>query len=199
MTTNPEQQPILERARRGDQGALGQLLELQRTWLHQMAQGEINGPLAARVSASDLVQQTCLSAVRQFEGFSGEDAAQFRAWLKGVHRHNIQDAIRQHLQARKRTVHEERSLDAGGSAAAPVARSGTPSAKIARDESAERLLKAIETLPASQATAVRLRHLEQKSLSDIAAAMDRTEVAVASLLKRGLEAIRQRLERSDES
>ncbi len=38
-----------------------------------------------------------------------------------------------------------------------------------------------------------MRHLEQLSLSEIAQRMELTEVAVASLLKRGLAALRQLL------
>jgi RNA polymerase sigma-70 factor, ECF subfamily len=183
----------LDRAKHGDQRALGQLLEEHRDWLHRMAQGELRGPLAARLSASDVVQQTCLSAVRQFSAFDGASEAEFRAWLKGVHRHNIQDAVRQHGRAQKRAVGNQQSLDAGGSAAAPVAGGGSPSRRIARQEASDQLLKAIATLPNDQGTAVRLRHLEQRSLREIAEAMNRTEVAVASLLKRGLETLRQKM------
>jgi RNA polymerase sigma-70 factor, ECF subfamily len=183
----------LDRARQGDQGALGQLLEQYRDWLHRMAEGELRGPLAARLSASDVVQQTCLSAVRQFSAFHGVSEAEFRAWLQEVHRHNIHDAIRQHGATQTRAVGGQQSLDARGSAAAPVAPGGSPSARIAGQEARDRLLAAIEALPEDQANAVRLRHLEQCSLREIAARMNRTEVAVASLLKRGLEALRQRI------
>jgi RNA polymerase sigma-70 factor, ECF subfamily len=199
--TNQEQGRRLsfDRAKQGDQVALGQLLAEHRDWLHRMAQGELRGPLSARLSASDVVQQTCLSAIRQFSAFDGASEAEFRVWLKGVHRHNIQDAVRKHGRAQRRTVGGQQSLDAGGSAAAPAAPSVSPSGQILRKEAADRVLEAIATLPNDQATAVRLRHLEQRSLREIAGAMNRTEVAVASLLKRGLEALRQRIRRPEDA
>ncbi len=158
-----------------------------------MATGELQGRAAARLSAADLVQQTCLSAVRQFADFAGENEAQFHAWLQGIHRHNIQDAVRRHLQAARRATQGERSLDAVGSAATPVANTGSPSQRAMHDEASVRLLEAIATLPDDQARAVQLRHLEHRSLREMAAQLDRSEVAVASLLKRGLETLRERL------
>ena len=43
--------------------------------------------------------------------------------------------------------------------------------------------------------AVRLRHLEGKSLAEMAQRMDRSERAVAALLNRGIVALRGRLRR----
>lgn len=187
---------LLAQARRGDPAALGQLLEHHRDWLRRMAEGELQGRMAARLSASDLVQQTCLSAIRQFSDFDGLSEAQFQAWLREVHKHNIQDAVRRHAKAAKRAVGGQQSLDAATSAATPPAPTASPSQQAIRAETSAQLEQAIGSLPADQATAVRLRHLHHKSLREIAAEMDRTEVAVASLLKRGLETLRQRVSRS---
>jgi hypothetical protein len=58
-------------------------------------------------------------------------------------------------------------------------------------ESRTQLAEALTQIPEGQATAVRLRHLEQLPLAEIASWMGRTEVSVASLLKRGLAALRE--------
>lgn len=180
----------LARARAGDQDALGELLKAQNTLLEQMARKEVEGRLQARLSAADIVQQTCLSAIRSFEDFQGESEPQFAAWLREVHERNVKDVIRRHVHAKKRAVSAQESLreDAYLAGSAP-----TPSRRVILDESARRLTEALNTLPDTQAQAVRLRHLEQLSLREIAARMNCTDVAVASLLKRGLAALRDRL------
>jgi DNA-directed RNA polymerase specialized sigma24 family protein len=58
-------------AREGDESALGRLLEAFRDPLRIQARQDLRADLAPRVEASDIVQRTCLSAVRHFEDFRG--------------------------------------------------------------------------------------------------------------------------------
>lgn len=181
---------LLMRARAGDQAALGELLKGQNQLLEKMAQKEVAGRLQARLSAADIVQQTCLSAIRSFDDFRGDNEPQFAAWLRGVHERNVKDIVRQHVLAQKRAVSAQQPLNEE----LPHGQSlRTPSRRVMLDESAARLMQALRTLPEAQAEAVRLRHLEQLSLNEIAEQMGRTDVAVASLLKRGLAALREHL------
>ncbi len=185
--TNDE---LLNRARSGDQDALGELLKRQNRLLEQMANKEVNGRLQARLSAADIVQQTCLSAIRSFEDFQGENELQFAAWLRGVHERNVKDAVRQHVHAKKRAVSAQESLD---DAMTPSVAPQTASRKAMLAESNVQLDQALASLPDTQAQAVRLRHLEQLSLKEIANRMGSTDVAVASLIKRGLSTLRDLL------
>ena len=73
----------------------------------------------------------------------------------------------------------------------------SPSQKAMRGEEAQRLSQALTALPADQREAVRLRHLEGWALSDIAAHLGRTPAATAGLIKRGMQALRRRLNRGD--
>jgi RNA polymerase sigma-70 factor (ECF subfamily) len=66
-----------------------------------------------------------------------------------------------------------------------------------RGESAVQLALAIATLPEAQQEAIRLRHLEGMSLAQIAQQMERSEEAVAGLIKRGLRGLRDRLATSE--
>jgi RNA polymerase sigma-70 factor (ECF subfamily) len=67
-----------------------------------------------------------------------------------------------------------------------------------RTEAGIRLQQAIDELPDHQREAVRLRHLQGWSLAQIAALLDRSEVAVAGLLKRGLRRLRDGLRECSE-
>lgn len=181
---------LLARAREGDQEALGELLKGQYRLLEQMARDEVEGRLQARLSAADIVQQTCLSAIRNFDDFQGENEPQFVAWLREVHERNVKDVVRKHVRAKKRAISAQESLKEG--VPQPTISHG-PSGHAMLAESTARLHEALNSLPDTQAEAVRLRHLEQLSLKQISERMNTTDVAVASLLKRGLAGLRDHL------
>ena len=191
----PQHRELIRRARQGNEDALGRLLDGHRAYLKMLAQRSIGGRLEARVDASDLVQQTFLSAFRHIQEFVGDDEAQFVAWLRKIHQQNIHDTIRRNVHAQKRSIANEQSLDdsqldelgmGSGSAA-------SPSQRAMQGEQAVQLANALQTLPEDQREAVRLRHLEGCSLAQLAEHFKRSEAAVAALLKRGLENLRKRL------
>lgn len=180
---------LLATARRGDRDALGKLLEHYRAYLRILAQRQLDGKLAARIDASDLVQQTCLSAHRNFANFAGDDR-DFLAWLRQIHDQNLRNALRDHVSAEKRAIGREATGDSLGSLAAVAS---SPSRRLMQSESAVQLARCLEQLPADQSNAVRLRHLEGWSIRDIADEMQRSEQAVAGLLKRGMQQLRELL------
>jgi RNA polymerase sigma-70 factor (ECF subfamily) len=71
-----------------------------------------------------------------------------------------------------------------------------------RNEGTDRLVRALRVaLPADEKVAVRLRHLEGRSLADIARHLGRTEAATAGLIRlirRGLQALRKQLPPADQ-
>jgi RNA polymerase sigma-70 factor (ECF subfamily) len=194
---------LLRRARQGDREALGELLGLHRPYLKVLAQRMLDSRLAARLDASDVVQQTLLSAYRQFAEFRGATVAEFLAWLRVMHRRNVKNTLRAHLAADKRAVQREAPLDDGdGTAGGPrlktrARRDETPSQRAIAGEDAVRLARALEALSDDQREAVRLRHLEGWSLDELARHFGRSEVAVAGLLKRGLAKLREGLKAED--
>src|SRR5262245_10080137 len=169
MTANdPGIDELIVRAREGDRDALGALLERQRAPLRAMAQRKISGALAARIDASDVVQQTCLSVYGNLEKFRGSTEGEFVAWLERIHEQNLQNVLRDHTRAQKRAVDRELPLDAGSQGGGQLpANAATPSQRAIRDEEAVKLLRVLDKLPDDQQLVVRLRHLEGWSLSQI--------------------------------
>ncbi len=108
---NQQNQQLLERALAGDPDALGELLKGQNQLLEQMARKDVRGRLQSRLSAADIVQQTCLSAIRSFDDFQGESEPQFIAWLCGIHNRNVTDMVRKHVTAKKRAVGAQERFD----------------------------------------------------------------------------------------
>ncbi len=189
---------LLTRARQGDARALGDLLEAYRPGLTTLAARQVDGRIAVRADASDVVQQTFLEAYRCFPQFQGETEGEWVAWLRRILENRVAGTMRDHAGLQKRDVRKERSLDdSGGSNAALKqeldAGHSSPSQKAMRVEDEGRLARALEMLPEDQREAVRLRHLEGRPLADIAARMNRSPGATASLIKRGLQALRRHL------
>jgi RNA polymerase sigma-70 factor, ECF subfamily len=188
-TSLPQLADLLARARAGDGEAAGVLLEKYRPYLRILAERQLDQNLAARLDASDLVQQTCLSVLGRLPQFDGQDEAQFIAWLRTVHENNIRDAIREHLQTAKRAAGREVAFTAGDLAV--TLRTSSPSQRVLVGENAAELAAALLELPPDQREAVRLRYLEGRSLAEIAERMDRSVVAAAGLVKRGLIQLRK--------
>lgn len=195
---NREFQTLIEEALQGNQDAIGQLLDRHRPYLKILTQRAVDGRLQSRIGDSDLVQQTCLSAIKNFEKFDGKDVAQFVAWLRTIHERNIQDTIRKHLGADKRSIVKERSPAAGEIDQGLFhLKTLSPSQRVMQAEEAVRLAEVMSSLPEDQREAVRLRHLEGWSLVELEKHFDRSETAVASLIKRGLENLRKQLKHEE--
>jgi RNA polymerase sigma-70 factor (ECF subfamily) len=198
----PTPTELLDQALHGSPEALGRLLDVQRADLHRLAERQLDGPIAARVDASDILQQTFLEAYRSFPQFAGRDMRELAAWLRSILDHKVARAIRDHTLLQKRDVGRERSIDDshGGRAALKHDLNGnltSPSQKAIRGEEADRLSQALAALPDDQQEAVRLRHIEGWALADIAARLGRTPAAAAGLIKRGMKALRRQMHGSD--
>lgn len=176
-------------AKNGDTEALGQLLDQHRDQLRRIAESELSERLSKRVDASDVVQQTYLSVCRKVDQFQGQNTEEFVAWLFQIHRHNIKDAARYHTTSAKRDINSEQSANV--EIVATGHEESTPSHKAIKNEEEQQLLELIDRLPEDQGRAVEMRHVQGLSLNEIAKRMDRSNLAVASLLKRGLEKLRQ--------
>ena len=119
------------------------------------------------------------------------------AWLRRILAHNLGDAFRS-LHRECRDVSRERSLHAG-EGKGPLAtvfppRDASPSEQAIAQESAVRLAEALLQLPEAQREALVLQYWHGMTLAEIGGRLNRTPVAVAGLLKRGLSRLRELLE-----
>jgi RNA polymerase sigma-70 factor (ECF subfamily) len=152
---------------------------------------------------NDLVQATYLEASRDFACFRGDTIESFLSWLRHILRNNIASAHQEHLQTQKRSARLEVSINpVGVSGSSPMqfeqlvpSGASSPSQRLMRNEAAAMLAACIEHLPQTQADAIRMRYLEGQSLKQIADRMSKTEMAVAGLLKRGLQGLRDEMAR----
>jgi RNA polymerase sigma-70 factor, ECF subfamily len=191
MAENDQGVEALIQFARANPTALGQLLERYRSFLVLMAQRQIEPQRAAECDASGIVQDTLAEACRGFERFAGSTEAEFSAWLKQIHRHNILDRVRRH----RPEVSIPRDPDDSASFYwwEPAANQLTASQRLIKGERALRLAGLLQSLPETQREAVRLRHLEGWSVEKIAGQLDRSVAATAGLIKRGLQALREKM------
>ena len=181
---------LIQRARAGDASSLGELLDAYRDYLRRLAAQQIDSRLHARLDASDLVQQTCLSVHKRIEEFQGDDVPQFLAWLRQVHDHNIQNALRDQLRAGKRNAGREERLGER-----ELQRDqATPSQIAVQNEETARLSQAIGQLPADEQQVLRLRYLDGRTLEEVSREMGLTRDAVVWLMKRGMKQVRRTLD-----
>jgi RNA polymerase sigma-70 factor (ECF subfamily) len=99
---------LLERARGGDAQALGKLLDSYRPYLSLLARLKSDRQLRAKVDDSDLVQDVCLSAHRDFAQFRGETEPELTAWLREIMAHAAANLGRDHRRQRRDVTLERR-------------------------------------------------------------------------------------------
>jgi RNA polymerase sigma-70 factor (ECF subfamily) len=196
MHSSQELQRLLAEFR-SDPNAADRLLELYRPLLTLIAQQLVGTTLQRREDASDIVQRTTLEAFAAFEQFQGQSEPEFSAWLKQILRHNVANLVRNN-RAAKRDVRREQYFDADeGSVSTtwmqPVGRGTSPSQRVIKAEAALNLAQAIDDLPEQQRVAVRMRHLEGRGIDELAKSMNKTPAAVAGLIRRGLQTLRDQL------
>lgn len=182
---------LIRQAQDGDEAALASLLSAHREQLRQMADRALPDRLKARVDASDIVQQTCLSALRQIEQFEGNEPAQFAAWLCQIHDRNIKNAVRDQLQTQKRGDGREVPLE--GDAAAGI----TPSQHAMQRESEQLLAQSLDQLPADEREVLRLRYIEGQTLGQISEHLGVTKDAVVWQMQKGMKRLRKLLPREE--
>ena len=193
----PEQ--LLAQARAGEREALARLLELYRNYLVVLARVRIDPKLHAKIDPSDLVQETCLQAARDFSQFRGSTEAEFIAWLRQILAYRGIAVIR-HYGAQRRDItreqrlHDELDKSADAFARIPVSAVKPPSQSAARREMAVLLADALTQLPEHYQQALILYHLEQRSLAEVASQMGRTLDSVKKILARGLIRLRKAME-----
>lgn len=173
-------------------------LERFRAYLRFLAQAQLDPRLQVKVDASDLVQQTFLQAYQALGQFRGQTEAELAAWLRQILARNLAHAARDFGRDR-RDLDRERALavsldDSSSRLQCWLADDqSSPSDKADRNEQVVRLADALSALPDAQREALVLHYWHDWSAPEIARHLGRTTTAVAGLLKRGLQQLRQRM------
>lgn len=173
-----------------------------RGYLRLLAEIELGHRLRAKVDPSDIVQQSLLEAHQDLPAFRGQTEPEVVGWLRTILARNLLNTARD-FGAQKRDIRRERAIahrldqSSQGLAQFLAASQTSPSQQVVRNEQAEKLAAALAQLPGDQRLAVIQKHFHGASLATIAADMDRSTLAVAGLLKRGLKKLRTLMDDSE--
>lgn len=200
---------LLQDIRQGATDRLGPLLDSYRNYLRLLATTQIDGKLQAKISPSDLVQETMLGAYRDFAQFRGDSERQFLAWLRQILINRLHVFVQKQVLSKKRDLRREISLeDLGGALARSTAniRAGlfladqgpSPSAHIIRRENAVRLADHLAEMPDHYREIIVMRNLRGMAFDEIAEHMQRTSGAVRMMWLRAIGQLRQRMEGEDQ-
>jgi RNA polymerase sigma-70 factor (ECF subfamily) len=188
---------LLKLSRQGDPVATDHLMTVYRPYLRLLARRRLPKFINKRIDGSDIVQQTLIDAMRGLNEFRGQTEGEFTAWMLKLLERNLLQSARLNT-AEKRDVRREVQEHMGSGSAQlmwhPMASDGSnPQSSVFRGEAALLLAQALEQLPEDQRTAIEMRYLEHEPLETIAREMDKTISAVAGLIRRGVEKLRQHL------
>lgn len=187
--------PGSDRADREDAG----VIETFRAYLTQLARHEIGMDLAAKVSASDIVQETFLAAGRDIEQFAGVSVGELRGWLKGILKHQIINVRRRYRGTSKRRVDLEIAANGGegeraGGWRGTISTSATsPSGYAMQQEREQALRHALAALPEHYQQVIQWHHQEHLSFEAIAGRLDVSPDAARKVWGRALLRLREAL------
>jgi RNA polymerase sigma-70 factor (ECF subfamily) len=185
---------LLDRAGRGERAAFEELFARHRERLGRAVALRLDRRVAARVDASDIVQDTCLEAFRRLPDYLRDPDMPLDMWLLWLAREQVLMAHRKHLFADKRAVGREVAPLPADSSAAVVSgltgRGPSPSWVASAAEMAEQLRQALERLDNDERELILMRHFEQLSNRDAAKVLGVSDAAASKRYVRALERLR---------
>ncbi len=199
MTNEPsETLRLLQRARAGDRGALGELFTRHRDRLRRMVELRLDWRLRARVDASDVIQEAFLEVAGRLDDYLRDPKLPLFLWLRLVVGEQLVNLHRRHLGARMRDPRREVSLfqdalpqaSSAALAAQLLGKFTSPSQAAVRAERLIRLQEAINSLDPIDREVLALRHFEQLNRAETALALGVTEEAAAKRYIRALKRLK---------
>lgn len=179
-----------------------ELVERCRAYLKLVAQQSVGDALQAKLSSSDLVQETLLQAWHKRDQFRGSSENEFLAWLQQILHHHLVDQQRRYLSSASRDVRLERPIGEGAASGLSIqANKEAPRSPLSHAELAEesaRLRLAMASLSPDHRKVLQLRNWEGLDFTEIGRRMDRSAAAARQLWVRALARLQQVLEQDDE-
>jgi RNA polymerase sigma-70 factor (ECF subfamily) len=194
----PETRDLLARAEQGEAAAVERLLTVHREPLRRMISARLDPALAARVDASDIVQDVLLEAHKRLNDYLRNPAMPFQLWLRHIAKDHVIDAHRRHRQAQRRSMDREQPLvpavladhSSFELAGQLLDQELTPASAAIRHELQHRLNEAIAELEDDDREVILMRHAEQLSNQEVAAALGLTEAAASMRYLRAVRRLR---------
>ena len=188
---------LLRSAAGGDSAAIETLLERHRERLRRMIALRLDDRLAARLDASDVVQEALVDAARKLAGYARDRPLPFYPWLHRLAAERLAAVYRQHRRTKTRSVAREEAVDfAWPDSSAQlmvnslVANDTAPSQAVLREEQRLHVHAALQELAPLDREILMMHYLEDLTFPEIAAILDIGEGAAKMRHLRALRRIR---------
>ncbi len=192
---------LIERAKTGDAVALAELFGMYRKRLRTMVDLRLDRRLRGRVDPSDVLQEAFIDLAKRLPTYADRDKMPFYLWLRLVTGERLLILHRQHLDAAKRDVRQEVTLDpqAIPHAASQTIAAGllgkftSAAAKAIRREMQFKLQDAINDLEEIDREIIVLRNFEEMSNNEAAIALGLSPNGASNRYVRALKRLRAAL------
>jgi RNA polymerase sigma-70 factor (ECF subfamily) len=198
---HPDTENLLNLAREGQDGAVDRLLDVHREPLRRLIGMRLDPALAARLDASDIVQEVLLEAHKRLAEYLRDPSMPFRLWLRHLAQDHVIDAHRRHRQAQRRSLDREQPLvpavladhSSTELAGQLLDTERTPASEAIQRELQRRLDLAIGDLDDDDREIILMRHREQLSNQETAQALGLSEAAASMRYLRAIRRLRSTL------
>ena len=161
--------------------------------------------LLGRLDWDDVLQDTFIVVQNRYHDFVANPTVPFYVWMRALAGQVLIDLQRRHLGAQKRTVGREVSLhqrlpfqSTSTSLGSLLAASGlSPSKEAVRSEQLETLRESMQVMSEMDREVLVLRHMEQMTNGEVAAALGIDKSAATKRYIRALKRIRERIENAE--
>ena len=189
----------LQRAGGDRDAVLGRLLQAHRRRLLKMVDLRMDPHLRARVSPSDVVQETFVEVSTRVGTYLEDPRMPFFLWLRFLAAQQLATMYRRHAMAQKRDVRrqvpleQKRYPDASSVVMARelAANLTSPSGNAIRDELRREIEEALDRMSDGDREILVLRHFEELSNTEAAAELGIQESAASKRYLRALKRLRQ--------
>ena len=185
---------LLEQARLGDEQARSALLQKLRESLRPIIEQELGTKLRVRVDDSDLLQKVLIQVVADWPQFQGRTSGEFWQWVRRILEHDIQELLQREKFTAKRRI--DREEEASHELRQAPARQTSPSHRVIRSEHNRIVREAIDQLTDEYRDAMRMKHLDELTMGEIARQLGKSESAIARLLVNGMKELKSILKQS---
>jgi RNA polymerase sigma-70 factor (ECF subfamily) len=200
MLASPGQVPdLVARVASGDREAIVELLVRYRPRLRRMVALRLDPRVQGRVDASDVIQEGYLDALKRLEEYIRDPSVPFYIWLRFLVGQRVAEHHRRHLSRPGRDVGREVSIyrgampgvSSGVLAARLLGKLTSPSQAVIRAERKLQLQEALNRMHPIDREILVLRHYEQMSNGDAAAALGLEKPAASKRYTRALERLEE--------
>ncbi len=192
---------MLASLRGGDPTALASVFTTYKDRLRRMIEFRLDARLKGRVSTSDILQEAYIDALKRLPHYQAEPDVPFFIWLRSVTVQRLIDVHRHHIGAQGRDAGREVSLGRNANIEASSERMAeflgnltSPSQGASRKETIDLVREALDRLDATDREVLALRHFEELSNREVAAALGIQAAAASKRYVRAIERLRDVME-----